>query len=310
MAEWLDYQRLIASIYQDLEQNAVVTHDDKIPGRDTGITRQIDVSIRTDLAGHTILVIVQAKHLSRPADVNIVGEFKSVIDDVRASKGVLICSAGFTAPALEYGQRIGIDLCTAYDATSRNWALDLRIPLLWVEPVLDVSLQFELIPTRTNTEAIEVDPDVRTWRVSRDGGKTTNTLAELLSAEWSAPGTPRTLNQQHLLVIPCQNLELLFGESFWCPLASLAYVYTIHLHGWQGTFTFAQCRGILNQGTGVLRGKIGLTDKDIPLQRDPSWQAVDDLVSFEASNPNLMRIERSIPPPENFEFSVPDFDGS
>ena len=62
-ATWLDYQKLAAAIYAELEPNAIVTHDDKILGRDTGIERQIDVSIRSSIAGHDILDIVQAQGL-------------------------------------------------------------------------------------------------------------------------------------------------------------------------------------------------------------------------------------------------------
>jgi hypothetical protein len=130
---WLDYQKLVADIYADLEPQAAVKHDDKLAGFESGIMRQIDVSIRTAIAGHEILVIVQAKELSRPADVNVVGEFQSVIRDVRAAKGVLICSGGYTGPALEYGRKLSIDLCTAHDAQHRKWAVDLKIPLLWIE---------------------------------------------------------------------------------------------------------------------------------------------------------------------------------
>src|ERR1700730_17917213 len=114
MPDWLDYQELAAAIYRDLSPNAVVTHDDSIVGLNSGAKRQIDVSIRADLGGHGILIIVQAKDLSRPADVTVVDEFKSVIDDVRASKGVLICRGGFTAKAREYANRLNIDLCTVH----------------------------------------------------------------------------------------------------------------------------------------------------------------------------------------------------
>src|ERR1700674_1798165 len=92
---WLDYEHLVASIYADLDENAVIERNDKIRGLETGSERQIDVSIRTTVAGHDVLIIVQAKDQRRPADVNVVGEFLSVIRDVRAAKGVLICSSGF-----------------------------------------------------------------------------------------------------------------------------------------------------------------------------------------------------------------------
>jgi hypothetical protein len=79
----------------------------------------------------------------------------------------------------------------------------------------------------------------------------------------------------------------------------MAYVYIIRKFGWRGTFTFAQCRGILNVATGILRAKIHLTDKDIPIQRNPSWEPVGDLVAFEAAKADLMRIEKSAPCPDN-----------
>src|SRR6266436_5934099 len=300
MPDWLDYQELVAAIYRDISPNAVVTHNDSILSLESRTKRQIDVSIRADLGGHGLLIIVQAKHLNRPADVNVVGEFNAVIEDVRASKGVLICSAGFTATALAYANNKNIDLCTAHDATSRNWALDLRIPLLWIEPSIDFLIELELMPKETNTEPLEVDGDFGKWLLSRDGGATVQSIAQVLCERWNEPDTPHTPGEQHRLEIPCNGIELLFGKTYWCPLVSLAYVYTIGKSGWRGTFTFAQCRGILNVATGTLRSKVRLTDKDIPIQRDPSWKSIDDLAAFEAANADLMRIEKSAPSSENF----------
>ena len=304
MADWLDYQELAAAIYRDLSPNAIVTHDDSVIGLSSGAKRQIDVSIRADVGGHAILIIVQAKHLGRPADINVVGEFKAVIDDVRAAKGVLICSGGFTATALEYAKGLNIDLCTVHDAASRKWALDLGIPLLWIEPTIEFSLDLALKPTQTNAEPIQAEPiqvdtDAGKWLLSPDHGVTVQSVSQLLCERWNAPDTPRVPGQKHRLEIPCAGLELRLGDSFWCPLEYFAYVYTILNHGWKGKFTFAQCRGVRNVATGTLRAKIRLTDKDIPIQRDPTWEPVEDLAAFEAANADLMRIERSVPLPES-----------
>jgi hypothetical protein len=84
---------------------------------------------------------------------------KPVIQDVRAAKGVLICSGGLTQAAVEYGRTLNIDLCTAHDATHRHWAIDLRIPLLWVETTGEVTLEMELVADRTNPEGITSEPD-------------------------------------------------------------------------------------------------------------------------------------------------------
>src|SRR4051812_963460 len=98
--KWREYEKMITRIYQELEPLAVVTHNDKIIGKDSKIERQIDVSIRTKVAGHEILIIVQAKDYKSPPDVNVVGELATVIKDVGASKGILISNAGFTEGAI------------------------------------------------------------------------------------------------------------------------------------------------------------------------------------------------------------------
>ena len=299
MPDWFDYQQLAAAIYRDLSPGAVVTHDDHILGFTSGIKRQIDVSIRADLCGHAMLIVVQAKDLSRPADLNVVGEFKAVVDDVHASKGVLICSGGFTATAIEYAKGLSIDLCTVHEAASRKWSIDLRIPLLWVETTIDFELDFAVRPKQLNTEPIVLDPDAGTWLLSRDGGATTESVSQILCAHWDTSEMSRMPGVRHRLDLRCDGLELRFGETYGCPLESFAFVYTIRNLGWKGTFTFAHCRGILNVSTGIFCAKAHLTDKDIPVQRDVTWEPVEDLAAFEAANPSLVRIERSVPSPHN-----------
>lgn len=71
--DWKDYETLIHKIYTELEPNAHVKKNDFIYGKNTNIKRQIDISVKTKIAGHNILIIVQAKKLKKPADVNIVG---------------------------------------------------------------------------------------------------------------------------------------------------------------------------------------------------------------------------------------------
>ena len=173
---------------------------------------------------------------------------------------------------------------------------------------MEVALELAVIPNRVNTEPIELSADARSWKVSADGGQTFNTLADLITTKWNDPGTSRAPEEEHRLDIPCDGLTMLFGNSYLFPLTNLAFTYTIRHHGWHGSFTFNQCRGILNRGTGVMRAVARLTDRDIPLQRDPTWQVVSDLEAFEASNPDRIRIEKSVPSPENLVFDRMAFD--
>ncbi len=291
-SDWLDYQKLAAEIYTELENNAVVTHDEKIRGIESGTDRQIDVSIRTNVAGHDLLIIVQTKDLSRPADVNIVGEFNAVIRDVRAAKGVLICSAGFTKKAIAYGRNLGIDLCTAHDARHRKWAIDLRVPLLWVESTAnDVVVELDVRAHRANTEEIRIAPDPSTWLTSLDGGTINTPLGELLAAAWNANAANHLPGRSHRLDLAQPRMRLLMGESYWIPVEVLTCAYTAERKAWLGSLSFSNCRGILNQGTGVMRTKVTLTNADVPLQRDANWKEVPDPQALWASSTVMFRVE-------------------
>lgn len=299
--DWLDYQKLAAEIYADLEKNAVVTHDEKIKGIETGIDRQIDVSIRTSVAGHEVLIIVQAKDLSRPADVNVVGEFHSVIKDVRAAKGVLICSGGFTKPAIEYARNLNIDVCTAHDAHHRKWSAELRLPLLWIESTGNVFLDMLTQADRVNTEEITMSANPSGWLTSLDNGATRISIGELLANVWNANHATHIAGKSYEVELARPGMRLLLGESFWIPVISLTCAYTVEKRGWLGNLPYSSFRGIHNQATGMMRSKVIITNKDIPIERDPSWVEVPDPDALWASSTLMFRVEK-LAGPDSFAF--------
>jgi len=121
MKKGKEYELLIEDLYKQLAPNAKIIQDDFILGRNSNTKRQIDVSIRFQNMGINYLTIVQAKDYSRPADIKVVDEFKSVIEDTLANKGILICSKGFTKKAKEYGKKVGIELLSIHEASNKNW---------------------------------------------------------------------------------------------------------------------------------------------------------------------------------------------
>src|SRR5437773_7957303 len=133
MARWQEFEQLAQKILAELQPRAKVVWNDSIYGHLTQSKRQIDVSIRWKEGSDEYLVVVQARDTSDPADVNVVGEFSSVIRDVTANKGILICRSGFTKTAQAYARNCGISLFNLHDAQSINWSLQLTIPILWVE---------------------------------------------------------------------------------------------------------------------------------------------------------------------------------
>jgi hypothetical protein len=295
MPAWLDYQKLAASVYSALENGAVVTHDEKILGKKSNALRQIDVTLRLSVAGHELLIIVQAKDLNRPADVNVVGEFLSVVEDVQAAKGVLICSSGFTAKALEYAATCGIDLCSVHDASHPKWALNLRLPVLWIENSIDLEYEFSLRPDQPFPCELEIDMDPRRWPVSFDGGKSYTPLGPFVQSELLRTSISYEPGKQHETYITLVGARVLLGGGYSCPAESVKVMYTVIKLGWSGDVRLSNVLGLLNRGSSTLKAVVRLTEKDIPIARDPSWPAVANIDAFAASHRNLLTLECSAP---------------
>src|SRR4051812_24981509 len=113
--KWAQYEALAHKIMEDLMPFAEVTLDDHIHGTLSEGFRQLDVTAKWKDGDKDFLLIVQVKDLGRKADVNVVGTFRSVIEDVGAHKGVLICSGGFSKNAMKYAKNIGISLYSLHD---------------------------------------------------------------------------------------------------------------------------------------------------------------------------------------------------
>lgn len=295
MTDWQEYEKLAARIISELEPHAQVTHNDKILGSNTGRKRQIDVSIRATVAGIDLLIVVQAKNYARPANISAVDAFASVVSDVRAAKGILICNAGFTKPAKDYARNIGIDLCSLHDAQSRNWALDIKLPLLWIDllPMLTLGLQCSL----KVGDSIPYDP--RQWVLSADGGKTRLLPLQTFERKWNARELDRRCGMIHNLVPEQGDIKVLVGKGVWRSVEALILRYIVHRRAWLGYFRPSECRGILNRIKDeftISYFNIG----DIPMTRDDSWIPVEDPEKL------VVAIKGTLVTTERWEISVDD----
>ncbi|TAG25349.1 MAG: restriction endonuclease [Burkholderiales bacterium] len=313
MPAWLDYQKLAASVYSALEKNAVVTHDDKILGKKSNAIRQIDVSVKLSLAGHDLLIIVQAKDMKRPADLNVVGEFLSVVEDVQASKGVLICSAGFTEKAIEYAAHCGIDLCSVHDASNPKWALNLCLPVLWIEYSIGLSYEFVFVPDKPMPAELSIDMDPRAWPISFDGGKSYEPFGPFIQAKLSSMELSYEVGKTHEVNFPLHASRVLLGGTASCPAESVRVLYSVTKMGWSGKVRLSNVLGLLNRSSATLKAVARFTEKDIPLARDPLWEKVSDVHEFRETHPNLLTIECSLPlfsDLTNLDIAMTEFEGT
>jgi len=141
-SKWKLFEQTVKQIYELLDKNAVIKLDDKILGKDSEVLRQIDVSIRSKVATHDILLIIECKDHNRKTTITDIEALKEKMNDVNADKAILISKKGFSKSAHKKALRSGIDLCLIHDAESRDWKLDLKIPIIWEECIPRIIINF------------------------------------------------------------------------------------------------------------------------------------------------------------------------
>jgi hypothetical protein len=215
---WKSYEELAATIYSKLDSNAAVMHDDHIYGYDTEIERQIDVSIRNKVAGHEILVIVQARDRKRAPNVNDVGEFADVVRDVRAHKGVMVCRKPPGKNAARLAAKRNIDMCSAFDVNDRSWSEDIVIPVIvsLIEGELEPSFTFA---TGTFGKGLGLPNNTDYYFVSTDGGRTQMTLLNFMNNHIAGLGLIEAGKREYF--VKRVDLHLLVNGDQWIPLPHL-----------------------------------------------------------------------------------------
>ena len=128
-----------------LSPTSTVLHDVRLPGRESGIERQIDVLIEDTVAEHKIRVVVDCKNWGTGSSVPDVGSFASLVKDVGAHKGVMLSKKGYSEPALPYARNLGIDLCQLHNTGSRNWKVDLKVPIVVEELCISVGAKCRIV---------------------------------------------------------------------------------------------------------------------------------------------------------------------
>lgn len=98
--DWRRYEKLISNNLEQKFPGCSITFDDSIFGVFSKTDRQIDISIRGDLAGNKILGIVDCKYYSEKIDVKAVESFIGMLEDLNANIGIMITNNGYSQAAI------------------------------------------------------------------------------------------------------------------------------------------------------------------------------------------------------------------
>ena len=125
-----EYEYFVESIYQALtkdERFTTVERDVNLEGKDG--PRQVDVLLRSEVANINLLTVIECRDYNKRLSVVHVDGLHSKLQDVNASKGVLVSRKGFSSTAKQKAARVGITLCLAYDASSVVKAVKIVVPI-------------------------------------------------------------------------------------------------------------------------------------------------------------------------------------
>ncbi|WP_328296199.1 restriction endonuclease [Kineococcus sp. NBC_00420] len=103
-----EYENGVADVLAYLGGDSVIVARNRhLPGRLSGRSRQIDVLVTGSLFGSgAATMVVDCKRYSKKLDVNAVGTFVSLVEDVGADIGLLVTTVGVTSAAREYAANV------------------------------------------------------------------------------------------------------------------------------------------------------------------------------------------------------------
>ena len=186
--KWKRFEHLIHQIHQQYDiSGARITLDDHIPGQDSKTLRQVDISIRVQIGPYSVLIAVECKDHAHPLDVGAIGEFVALRNDIRANKGVVVSTGGFTPAAIELARSLGIDTRTYIDTESQDWGTDVAIPIvLDMTKLLGYSFTFSTV--RSNPPlplAMRTDVPAHLIEIRTPEGLDLGPLILLLGRRWN-----------------------------------------------------------------------------------------------------------------------------
>lgn len=184
--DWQILEELVASIQKQLAPEAIVEHNVLIKGQITGVDRQVDVLVTQMIGQYKMIIAIDCKDTKRPVDTKGVGEFSELVRDIKANKGVLVCPAGFSKPALKTAKSYQIDLYRPVDTGNHKWKIRASIPALcdFRSAALAFGIEYSApLPFMLNTHPANLN-------VFDSAGKNLGTPLAIASARWNSGEFP------------------------------------------------------------------------------------------------------------------------
>ena len=157
-------ETLVAWIEKALAETAEVVPNAKLPDKETGRLRQVDVAVFLKDSHHRLLFMIEVRDHTRPVGSSYIEETYGKATSIGAANVVIVSSSGFTRPAQQKANKRGIRLLTYQQAISGDWAKWAPIRFFTVYkqqidvPHMKVNVDFPEEQREMILEAIRRDP--------------------------------------------------------------------------------------------------------------------------------------------------------
>lgn len=300
--KWKRFEKLAFEIQKDLAADAEVKLNDTIFGQDSQTDRQIDISIRKSVGQFPLLVVIECKDHAEPVDVKDMEAFSGVVHDVRASRGAMIVSSGFTKAALTLAANRGIDAYRLLDTASVDWKTYIALPMLlrrtYIKSFAFAFSGFGKMALPASTEELYG----LEWS-SPDGVQLGSAIA-MIHRKWDKAEMPRTPGKHE---VPLGNgLRATFaGVDNYVDIKALVTVDTTHYFGPQRIET----RGLVDSQTDAVITKSfrthSIEPKRIEKGLEPGWRQIEDPNELAVVKPKMTLVYSDVYTDEEF---TPDSD--
>ena len=289
--KWRRFEKLVAQIQRELAPNALVTHNDRIRGHDSGKLRQVDVTVRQRIGQYNMLIAIDCKDYKRAININEVDQFIRLIEDIGANKGVIVAANGFSNTAKRVGEKAGLNLYRLIDTEAHDWQTYVTIPVICDFRRIQ-KYQF-LIPNSVASFLPSMDPNKIV--VYGLGYAQQVTIKDLIQIQWnsgklpSEPGEHRSIPLTKVITSFTKD-EVFEADIFTDIVVERRYFF--------GQLPLIQGRGFINEYTGGLLTPGFTTDWLDAAEVEKNWRQLDSIDEI-AVNPVLRLVALDL-------FKLPD----
>lgn len=117
-----EFEQLVTCINTHLHKIATVTANDKLPDKDNGDLRQVDISVRISDGPSKFLGIIEVRDRSRPVGTAYVEEVSAKRTSVGASGVWIVSKSGFWKSAKLKADALGIGVISYKQALKADWS--------------------------------------------------------------------------------------------------------------------------------------------------------------------------------------------